>query len=81
VTGKAIYKYLTQTMDMPITVHGFRSSFRDWCGDTTPFARDHVEECLGHAVGNAVEQAYRRSDALEKRWTIMAAGATFCEGR
>jgi integrase len=79
VTGKSVYKYLTKTMGLKITVHGFRSSFRDWAGDTTPFARDHVEECLGHVVGNAVERAYRRSDALEKRRKIMQEWAAFCE--
>jgi integrase len=78
ITGKAIYKYLTQTMSVPVTVHGLRSSFRDWAGDTTPFARDHIEECLGHAVGNSVERAYRRSDALEKRREIMSAWSDYC---
>jgi integrase len=81
VTGKSVYKYLTKTMGLQVTVHGFRSSFRDWAGDTTPFARDHVEACLGHAVGNAVERAYRRSDALERRREIMAAWPAYCEGR
>lgn len=76
-----MYKYLTQTMGVDATIHGFRSAFRDWCGDTTPFARDHVEECLGHAVGNAVERAYRRSDALEKRREIMATWSDYREGR
>jgi integrase len=65
-------------MGFPITVHGFRSTFRDWAGDTTPFARDHIEECLGHAVGNAVERAYRRSDALDKRRNIMKVWAEYC---
>lgn len=79
VTGKSVYKYLTQTMHVDATIHGFRSAFRDWAGDTTPFARDHIEECLGHKVGNAVERAYRRSDALEKRRTIMSAWALYCD--
>jgi integrase len=79
VTGKSVYKYLTKTMGVPVTVHGFRSTFRDWAGDTTPFPRDHIEECLGHTVGNAVERAYRRSDALEKRREIMQEWAAFCE--
>jgi integrase len=81
VTGKSVYKYLTKTMGLQATVHGFRSSFRDWAGDATSLARDHIEECLGHTVGNAVERAYRRSDALEKRRAIMAAWEAFCEGR
>ena len=49
------------------TVHGFRSSFRDWCGNETPFARDVVEETYGHEVGNDVERAYRRQKAMKKR--------------
>jgi integrase len=68
---------LLQTL-RPITVHGFRSTFRDWAGDRTAFARDVVEAALAHAVGNRTEAAYRRSDALEKRHQLMAAWATFC---
>jgi integrase len=63
-----------------VTVHGFRSTFRDWAGDETDFPRDLIEECLGHSVGNAVERAYRRRSSLEKRREIMQAWASFCEG-
>jgi integrase len=70
--------YVLRAMNMRVTVHGFRSSFRDWCGDCTEFAREHVESCLGHAVGNGTEQAYRRSTALEKRRVIMEAWASYC---
>jgi integrase len=61
-----------------VTTHGFRSSFRDWAGDSTPFARDVVEAALAHAIENKTEAAYRRSDALEKRRKLMAAWAAFC---
>jgi integrase len=61
------------------TVHGFRSSFRDWCGEETNFPREIAEQALAHATGSAVEQAYRRGDALEKRRTLMEAWAGFCE--
>lgn len=54
------------------TVHGFRSSFRDWCGEKTAFPRDIAEMALAHAVGSDVERAYRRGDALEKRRELMA---------
>jgi integrase len=81
VTGKSVYKYLTETMGVDATIHGFRSSFRDWAGDETHFARNDIEECLGHSVGNAVERAYRRKDGLDKRRAIMAAWSAFCEGR
>lgn len=61
-----------------VTVHGFRSAFRDWCGEATTFPREVAEQALAHTVGNAVEQAYRRGDALEKRRKLMEAWSTFC---
>ena len=61
-----------------VTTHGFRSSFRDWAGDSTSFARDVVEAALAHAIENKTEAAYRRSDALEKRRALMAAWAVYC---
>lgn len=61
-----------------ITVHGFRSGFRDWCGEATTFPREVAEQALAHTIGNAVEQAYRRGDALEKRRKLMEAWATYC---
>jgi integrase len=60
------------------TVHGFRSSFRDWAAEETNFQREVAEAALAHAVGDAVERAYRRGDALEKRRALMAAWATYC---
>lgn len=62
------------------TVHGFRSSFRDWAGETTDFPRDIVEMCLGHAVGSAVERAYRRGDALDRRRLVMESWAAYLSG-
>jgi integrase len=61
------------------TIHGFRSSFRDWCGEETNFPRELAEQCLAHKTGNAVEQAYRRGDALEKRRALMDAWAAYVE--
>jgi integrase len=61
-----------------VTVHGFRSAFRDWCGDHTAFAREVAEAALGHRVGNEVERAYRRGDELDKRRKLMEAWATYC---
>jgi integrase len=71
-------RWFLKDMGYTVTVHGFRSSFRDWCGDCTEFAREHVESCLGHQVGNGTELAYRRSTALEKRRAIMQAWCKFC---
>lgn len=55
------------------TVHGFRSSFRDWAGDATNFATDTIEAALAHLVGDETERAYRRGDALLKRRKLMDA--------
>lgn len=60
-----------------VTVHGFRSSFRDWCGDATTFPRELAEAALAHQVGSEVERAYRRADALEKRRKLMQAWADY----
>ncbi len=61
-----------------VTVHGFRSSFRDWAGETTNFPRELVELALAHKVGDETERAYRRGDALERRRKLMEAWAGFC---
>jgi integrase len=61
-----------------ITVHGFRSSFRDWAAERTDFPAEVAEMALAHAVGNKVEGAYRRSDLFERRRRIMAEWANFC---
>jgi integrase len=62
-----------------ITKHGFRSSFRDWAAETTAFPNHVVEMALAHAVGDAVEAAYRRGDLLEKRRKLMEVWAAYCE--
>ena len=61
------------------TVHGFRSSFRDWAGNVSSFPREVTETALAHVIGDKAEQAYRRGDALEKRRKLMEAWASFCE--
>ena len=61
------------------TVHGFRSSFRDWAGNVSNFPREVTETALAHVIGDKAEQAYRRSDALEKRRKLMDAWAAYCE--
>ena len=59
------------------TVHGFRSSFRDWCAETGQ-PRELAELSLAHCIGNAVEQAYSRSDLLDKRRAVMEAWGAYC---
>jgi integrase len=68
---------LTRRMKVDAVPHGFRSSFRDWCGECTDFPREVAEQALAHSVGDAVEQAYRRGDALEKRRKLMEAWSLF----
>ena len=67
-------------MGKKVTVHGMRSSFRDWAGDTTTFPREVVEMALAHTVGSATERAYRRGRALDKHRELMNAWAIFCDG-
>ena len=62
------------------TPHGMRSTFRDWAGDETEFARETIEECLAHMVGDETERAYRRSDALRKRRAVLEAWSAYCLG-
>jgi integrase len=61
-----------------VTVHGFRSSFRDWCAEQTNFPREIAEAALGHIVGDSTERAYLRGDVLEKRRRLMEAWAAYC---
>ena len=64
-----------------ITMHGFRSTARDWAGDETPFPREVVEHALAHKVGSDVEAAYRRQTALAKRTKLMKVWASYCYPR
>lgn len=69
---------LLRRMDVPVTVHGFRSSFRDWAGETTGYEREVIEMALAHTITSKAERAYRRGNALEKRRGLMDEWATFC---
>jgi integrase len=60
------------------TVHGFRSTFRDWAGDRTNYQRDVIEAALAHGLEDETEAAYRRSTAVDKRRRLMGAWAEFC---
>ncbi len=61
-----------------LTVHGFRSTFRDWAGETTAHPREVVEAALAHRLGDKVEQAYARGDLFTKRRRLMEDWAEFC---
>jgi integrase len=77
LSGMAL-EMLLRRAKVDVTVHGFRSSFRDWCGEQTDFPREVAEAALAHVAGDATERAYRRGDALEKRRKLMAAWSKFC---
>jgi integrase len=69
---------ILRDMDAGVTVHGFRSAFRDWVADQTSYPGEVAEAALAHAVANKVEAAYRRTDFLEKRRNLMIEWAAFC---
>ena len=71
---------LLRELAPPYTPHGMRSAFRDWAGDETYFARETIEECLAHTVGDETERAYRRGDALKKRRAVLEAWSAYCLG-
>ena len=60
------------------TVHGFRSTFRDWAAERTKFPNELIEMALAHSIGDKVEAAYRRGDLFEKREKLMHAWADYC---
>jgi integrase len=62
-----------------ITVHGFRSAFRDWAAEQPGFSRELAEMSLAHQVGTEVERAYARSDLLEKRRSLLEAWCSFID--
>ena len=78
LSNMAMTEVLRRMGRRDITVHGFRSTFRDWAAERTNFPSEVVEMALAHAVGNKVEAAYRRGDLFEKRRRLMADWATFC---
>jgi integrase len=80
LSGEALAMVLRRMKIDDVTVHGFRSTFRDWAAERTNFPREVVEMALAHRVGTEVELAYRRSDLFERRRRLMAAWGEFCAG-
>ena len=74
------WRMLFGRLKIDATVHGFRSSFRDWCGETG-VPREVAEACLAHTIRNQAEAAYARSDLLERRREVMEAWAEYCVER
>lgn len=75
-----VFLMALRRMEVPVTAHGFRSSFRDWASERTNFPREVCEMALAHVVDNKTEAAYRRGDLLEKRRQLMATWAGFVTG-
>lgn len=69
---------LLRRMRQDCTVHGFRSSFRDWAAERTAYAHEVCEMALAHVIGNKAEAAYRRGDLFDKRRRLMGDWATYC---
>jgi integrase len=66
-------------MDVAVTVHGFRSTFRDWAAERTAFSHEVCEMTLAHTIQNSAEAAYRRGDLFEKRRKLMHAWGDFLD--
>jgi len=79
LSNMAMLELLKRMGRKGITVHGFRSTFRDWTAELTAYPREVAEMALAHTVGNDVEEAYRRGDLLMKRHKLMADWAAYCD--
>jgi integrase len=77
LSNMAMLNLLNRMGRSDLTVHGFRSSFRDWCAEQTSFPSEVAEMALAHTVADKVEAAYRRGDLFEKRRKLMSAWATY----
>jgi hypothetical protein len=69
---------LLRRMEREETVHGFRSTFRDWAAERTSFSHEVCEMALAHTIANKAEAAYRRGDLFDKRRELMQAWADWC---
>lgn len=70
--------YIDPKQNCVITTHGFRSTFRDWAGETTGYPREVCEHALAHRLADKAEAAYQRGDMLAKRAQLMADWAKYC---
>jgi integrase len=79
LSGMAMTMQLRRMKREDITIHGFRSTFRDWASEQTSFPHETCEHALAHRISDKAEAAYRRGDQFEKRRKLMDAWAAFCE--
>lgn len=78
ISSTAMAQLLARMESSDCTIHGFRSSFHDWCSERTNFPNQVIEMALAHQIGDKVEAAYRRGDLLEKRRRLMQDWARYC---
>jgi integrase len=78
LSNMAMLKLLERMGRDDLTVHGFRSTFRDWASERTNFANEVIEMALAHTIDSKTEAAYRRGDLFEKRRRLAQQWATFC---
>jgi integrase len=81
ISSTAMANLLGRMGRLDITVHGFRSAFRDWAAETTGYPNHVIEMALAHAIGDKVEPSYRRGDLFSKRARLMADWARYCMTR
>jgi integrase len=80
ISKGAMLAFLDRMGRGDMTVHGFRSTFRDWASETTPFTNEVMEMALAHSIPNKAEAAYRRRDLFDKRRALMNLWADYCGG-
>jgi integrase len=78
LSNAAVMQVLKRLEQTGITVHGFRSTFRDWCAESTNYPADVAEMALAHTLRDKTEAAYRRGDLFEKRARLMSDLARYC---
>lgn len=79
ISDMSMISVLRRMGQKEITVHGFRSTFRDWAGESTGFPREVIEAALAHGIKDKAEAAYARSDLLDKRRRLMEAWASYSQ--
>lgn len=79
LSNMAMLALLKRMKRTDVTIHGFRSTFRDWVAEVTNYGGDIAEMALAHTISNRVEAAYRRGDLYEKRVRLMEDWATYCD--
>jgi integrase len=76
-----VFLMMLRRLKVPVTAHGFRSSFRDWAAEATVFPREVAEMALAHTIESKTEAAYRRGDLLEQRRAMMESWSSYiCVG-